>query len=73
MWLPKAFHVDDPNNTILADEMGVVVGATHHEPMNRAHAEWTRKIIDEYAGGEWELQRRTQRTCADSGASASNE
>ncbi|HUF08149.1 MAG TPA: glycosyl hydrolase 115 family protein, partial [Rhodothermales bacterium] len=49
MWLPKAFHVDDPNNTVLTDEMGVVVGTTHHEPMNRAHAEWTRQIIDDFA------------------------
>jgi hypothetical protein len=30
-------------NTTLADEMGIVTGTSHHEPMNRAHAEWKKK------------------------------
>ena len=53
MWLPKAFYVDDSLNAVIADEMGVVIGTTHHEPMGRAHAEWTRKVIDDFAAGEW--------------------
>ncbi len=39
MWW-ASFNSDDPQNPILADEYGIVMGTTHHEPMNRAHAEW---------------------------------
>jgi len=39
MWW-AAFNADDPLNASLADEYGIVMGTTHHEPMNRAHAEW---------------------------------
>lgn len=39
MWW-ASFNSDDPNNPVLADEYGIVMGTTHHEPMNRAHAEW---------------------------------
>lgn len=42
MWAPKAFHLDDPRNTVLADEMGVVIGSSHHEPLTRAQNEWHR-------------------------------
>lgn len=31
----KAFYDDDPQNAVLADEMGVVIGTSHHEPMAR--------------------------------------
>ncbi|KAF2193414.1 glycoside hydrolase family 115 protein [Zopfia rhizophila CBS 207.26] len=37
---PTAFFVDDPENRKLADKMGVVVGTSHHEPMQRAMNEW---------------------------------
>ncbi|KAK9659817.1 Glycosyl hydrolase family 115, partial [Popillia japonica] len=47
MW-GSAFYDDDPFNGPLADEMGIVVGTSHHEPMGRAHAEWKR-----YGNGEW--------------------
>lgn len=40
MWVPSAFYVDDPESARLADELGVVIATTHHEPMMRAHAEW---------------------------------
>jgi hypothetical protein len=39
MWW-ASFNSDDPVNPELADEYGIVIGTTHHEPMNRAHAEW---------------------------------
>ena len=39
MWW-ASFNSDDPVNTKLADEYGIVMGTTHHEPMMRAHAEW---------------------------------
>jgi hypothetical protein len=44
MWW-AGFYSDDPQNAELADELGIVMGTTHHEPMMRAHAEWK-------AGGE---------------------
>jgi hypothetical protein len=40
MWW-ASFNTNDPLNPELADEMGIVMGTSHHEPMNRAHAEWT--------------------------------
>lgn len=50
MW-GKAFYDDDPQNGVLADNMGVVVGTSHHEPMARAQAEWSR-----YGKGEWNYE-----------------
>lgn len=41
MW-GNAFYADDPMNPVLADDYGVVIGTSHHEPMMRAHAEWGR-------------------------------
>lgn len=42
MWM-WSFYADDPLNSQIADEMGVVIGTSHHEPMARNHQEWTRK------------------------------
>jgi len=39
MW-GKAFNADDPNNTLIADQMGMVMGTSHHEPLALAHKEW---------------------------------
>ena len=50
MWEPRAFNADDPENMVLADSMGVVMGTSHHEPMTRAHAEWDRDPV----GGKWD-------------------
>ncbi len=41
MW-NNAFNEDDPLNAKQADEFGVVMGTSHHEPMIRAQKEWTR-------------------------------
>ena len=51
MW-GKAFNEDDPENPKLADEYGIVMGTSHHEPMMRAQKEWDthRK---EYGNDEW--------------------
>lgn len=38
-----AFYADDPLNSKTADEMGVIIGTSHHEPMARNHQEWARK------------------------------
>ncbi len=54
MWAPKAFNDDDPRNMVLADEMGVVMGTSHHEPMTRAQAEWHRNKDKGVTGGPWD-------------------
>ena len=41
MW-DNSFATDDPLNPKLADEYGVVIGTSHHEPMMRAWKEWER-------------------------------
>ena len=40
MW-DAAFYADDPLNMQTADDMGICMGTSHHEPMARAHKEWT--------------------------------
>lgn len=55
MW-GKAFADDDPLNPRLADEMGVVIGTSHHEPMMRAHVEWER-----YGQGPWDYTANAPR------------
>jgi hypothetical protein len=47
MW-NNAFNDDDSLNRPLADEYGIVMGTSHHEPMDRAQKEWQR-----YGKGEW--------------------
>ncbi len=39
MW-GNAFYYDDSLNIRLADEYGIVIGTSHHEPLMRAHEEW---------------------------------
>ncbi len=41
MW-GNAFYADDPQNSVVADEMGIIMGTSHHEPMARNHQEWAR-------------------------------
>lgn len=54
MW-GRAFYDDDPENGRLAHEMGIVIGTSHHEPMGRAHAEWSR-----YGKGPWNYNKNQQ-------------
>ena len=55
MWAPRAFNDDDPQNMVLADAMGVVMGTSHHEPMTRAQAEWHRNKEQGVTGGKWDF------------------
>jgi hypothetical protein len=48
MW-NSAFNEDDPLNPKLADEYGIVMGTSHHEPMLRAQQEWKR-----HGKGPWD-------------------
>ena len=41
MW-GNAFYDDDSLNIKSADEYGIVIGTSHHEPLMRAHDEWRR-------------------------------
>ena len=50
MW-GKAFYDDDPENGVLADNYGIVMGTSHHEPLMRAQAEWGR-----YGSGDWNYE-----------------
>ena len=50
MW-GRMFYVEDPLNPQLADEYGVVIATSHHEPMMRAHAEWAR-----FGTGKWNYE-----------------
>jgi glycosyl hydrolase family 115 (putative glucuronidase)/glycosyl hydrolase family 115 len=59
MWRPKAFNDDDPRNMVLADEMGVVMGTSHHEPMMRAHDEWHRHTEQGITGGDWDYSKNS--------------
>lgn len=51
MWLPTAFNDDFPDNPRVADEYGIVISTSHHEPMMRAHHEWSR-----FGGREWNYE-----------------
>lgn len=47
MW-GNAFYDDDKQNQQTADDYGIVIGTSHHEPLMRAHDEWRR-----YGKGKW--------------------
>ena len=50
MW-GKSIFTEDTLSYALADEYGVVMGTSHHEPMMRAHVEWSR------GPGTWDYQK----------------
>ncbi|MEN9685370.1 MAG: hypothetical protein RLZZ28_1156 [Bacteroidota bacterium] len=50
MW-GKAFADDDTLSPVLADQYGIVISNSHHEPMLRAQQEWKK-----YGKGPWNYQ-----------------
>ncbi|MBB4045255.1 hypothetical protein GGR06_003066 [Bacteroides reticulotermitis] len=50
MW-GSAFYDDDPQNGVLANTMGIVMGTSHHEPMALAQQDWKRR-----GKGEWDYK-----------------
>jgi hypothetical protein len=50
MW-GSAFNDDDKQSPILADQYGIVMGTSHHEPMDRAQQEWKK-----YGKGDWNYE-----------------
>ncbi len=55
MWR-NAFYDDDPENGQLAEQYGIVMGTSHHEPLMRAQAEWRRQ-----GGGPWNYETNGER------------
>lgn len=56
MWIPTAFNDDDPENPRLADEYGIIMSTSHHEPLMRAHDEWYR-----YGSGDWNYRTNKEK------------
>jgi len=54
MW-GNAFNEDDPDNPRLADEYGIVMSTSHHEPMMRAQQEWKR-----HGSGPWDYTQNSK-------------
>jgi hypothetical protein len=54
MW-GNAFNYDDTINPVLADEYGIVMGTSHHEPMLRAQQEWKK-----FGKGPWNYKTNEQ-------------
>ena len=60
MWATN-FNEDDPESPRLADEMGIVMGTSHHEPMMRSHREYLKRK-DEV--GPWDYASNPDRVRA---------
>jgi hypothetical protein len=57
MW-NNAFNEDDPLSPKVADDMGIVMGTSHHEPMMRAHKEYTSRRNEV---GPWDYKQNPER------------
>jgi len=53
-----AFYADDPLNSKTADDMGIIMGTSHHEPMARNHQEYARHRQE---WGPWNYQKNEQK------------
>lgn len=59
MW-GKAFYDDDPQNGVLADEMGIIMGTSHHEPMALAQTDWHRYIKKNNVPNIWDYSKNSE-------------
>ncbi|MBR1388599.1 MAG: glycosyl hydrolase 115 family protein [Prevotella sp.] len=57
MW-DSRFNEDDPESPRLADEYGIVMGTSHHEPMMRAHKEY---LFRKEEVGPWDYSINKER------------
>jgi len=57
MW-DSRFNEDDPLSPKVADDMGIVMGTSHHEPMMRAHKEYTKRRNEV---GPWDYAKNPER------------
>lgn len=58
MW-SNAFYDDDPQNGILANEMGIIMGTSHHEPMAMAQQDWHRFVKRNNLKSLWDYKKNT--------------
>lgn len=56
MW-GSAFYDDDPASGPLANEMGIVMGTSHHEPMALAQTDWHRYIKKNNLPNVWDYNK----------------
>ncbi|MEC5174834.1 glycosyl hydrolase 115 family protein [Chryseobacterium nepalense] len=59
MW-GKAFYDDDVLNGPLANEMGIVMGTSHHEPMALAQTDWHRYIKKNNLPNVWDYNKNSE-------------
>lgn len=59
MW-GKAFYDDDPLSGPLADEMGIIIGTSHHEPMALAQTDWHRYIKKNNLPNIWDYSKNSE-------------
>ncbi len=56
MW-GRSIADDDPESLATADDYGIVLGTSHHEPMTRAQVEWHRHTDQGVTGGAWDYTK----------------
>lgn len=56
MW-GKAFYDDDALSGPLANEMGIIMGTSHHEPMAQAQTDWKRYIQKNNMPNVWDYSK----------------
>jgi len=56
MW-GNAFYDDDPESGPLANEMGIIMGTSHHEPMALAQSDWHRYIKKNDLPNIWDYSK----------------
>ncbi|MRX40283.1 glycosyhydrolase [Flavobacterium sp. LC2016-23] len=56
MW-GNAFYDDDPASGPLANEMGIIIGTSHHEPMALAQTDWHRYIKKNNLPNVWDYNK----------------
>lgn len=59
MW-GKAFYDDDALSGPLANEMGIVMGTSHHEPMAQAQTDWHRYIKKNNLPNVWDYSKNAK-------------
>lgn len=59
MW-GNAFYDDDAANGPLANEMGIVMGTSHHEPMAMAQQDWHRYVKKNNLSNVWDYKKNAE-------------
>jgi hypothetical protein len=59
MW-GSAFYDDDPQNGVLANEMGIIMSTSHHEPMAMAQTDWHRYVERNSLSNIWDYNKNAK-------------